>query len=164
MELTKYSDPILNKKLDMIEEPNIDELKALADKLYAFIEENGGAGVAANQVGYDLRMFVVKWADYQQTFINPVITWESEEKLVLEEGCLTFKDVFIGVKRPAASRVSYIDYDGNQQEDQLFTGITNRIILHEYDHMEGRFFFSHLSKIQRDRFNKKMMKKYGKIA
>lgn len=164
MELVNYKHPLLNKKLDPIENPNMDELRDIADQLYTFVDEKGGAGVSANQVGIDKRMFVVKWKEYKQTFINPQLTWQSDKNLVLEEGCLTFKDVFIGVKRPDSCRVTYTDYDGNLQEEQLFVGITNRIILHEYDHMEGKFFFSNLSKLQRQRFDKKMLKKYGKVA
>ena len=164
MELVNYKHPLLNKKLDPIENPNMDELRDTADQLYAFVDEKGGAGVSANQVGIDKRMFVVKWKEHQQTFINPQLTWESDRKIVLEEGCLTFPGVFIGVKRPDACRLTYIDYDGTLQEEKLFMGVTNRIILHEYDHMEGKFYYDHLSKLQRDRCKRKMRKKLGLVA
>jgi peptide deformylase len=77
---------------------------------------------------------------------------------LLEEGCLTYPDLFMNVKRPDAIRMTFIDYEGTKQEEQLFMGVTNRIIQHEYDHMEGKFFWSHLSKVQLDRWNKKLKK------
>ena len=161
MNLVDHKHPLLNKRLPEIENPNMDELRDLADQMYEFVDTKGGAGLSANQVGIDKRMFVVKWKEYKQTFINPVITWESDRKIVLEEGCLTFPGVFIGVKRPDGCRVTYIDYDGNKQEDQLFMGITNRIIYHEFDHMEGKFYYDHLSRMQMDRWKRKMTKKLG---
>ena len=144
MNILKNNHPLLNKVLAPIENPDIDK--------------NGGAGLAANQVGIDKRMFVVKYEDYKQAFINPQITWYSDRKLLLEEGCLTYPDLFMNVKRPDAIRMTFIDYEGNKQEEQLFMGVTNRIIQHEYDHMEGKFFWSHLSKVQLDRWNKKLKK------
>jgi len=164
MKLVDSNHPLLNKRVDDIKEPDMTELKALADEMYAFVEKGGGAGLSATQVGIEKRMFVVKWKEHQQTFINPQLTWESDRKIVLEEGCLTFPGVFIGVKRPDACRLTYIDYDGTLQEEKLFMGVTNRIILHEYDHMEGKFYYDHLSKLQRDRWKRKMRKKLGLVA
>ena len=161
MKLVNHTDPLLNSKLPLIPEWTILDLQEIADQLYETCEKMGGAGLSANQVGIDKRMFVVKWQGWQQTFINPEITWTSDKNIVLEEGCLTFPGVFIGVKRPDACRLSYIDYDGKPQEEQLFTGITNRIILHEYDHMEGKFYYDHLSKLQKRRWSVKMQKKLG---
>ena len=158
MNILKNNHPLLNKVLGPIENPDINELQKTADDLFAFIDKNGGAGLAANQVGLDKRMFVVKYEDYKQAFINPQITLYSDRKLLLEEGCLTYPDLFMNVKRPDAIRMTFIDYEGNKQEEQLFMGVTNRIIQHEYDHMEGKFFWSHLSKVQLDRWNKKLKK------
>ena len=164
MKLIDYKNPLLNNRLSDIENTDIDELHKLANEMYAFVDQQGGAGLSANQVGIDKRMFVVKYHEYQQTFINPHITWESDRKLMLEEGCLTFPSVFMNVKRPDAIRLTYIDYDGKKQEEQLFMGVTNRIIQHEYDHMEGMFFYNHLSKLQSERWKKKLRKKMGIAA
>ena len=161
MNLVESTHPLLNSPLNDIENIDISELQKLADEMYGFVETKGGAGLSANQVGIDKRMFVVKYQDYQQTFINPRIMWESDRKLMLEEGCLTFPGLFMNVKRPDAIRMTYIDYDGKKQEEQIFMGITNRIIQHEYDHMEGKFFYDNLSNLQRDRWTKKLKKKLG---
>jgi peptide deformylase len=158
MNILPNEHPMLNSPLIDIQSIDMDELRDIADKLYSFVDKQGGAGLAANQVGIDKRMFVVKYQDYQQTFINPKVTWESDNYLLLEEGCLTYPGLFMNVKRPDAIRMSFIDYEGKKQEEQLFMGVTNRIIQHEYDHMEGKFFWSHLSKIQLDRWNKKLKK------
>jgi peptide deformylase len=159
MQLVDHKHPLLNKKLDEIEDVNIEDLRSIIDSMYSFVDQQGGAGLSANQVGIDKRIFIVKWGEYKQTFINPIITWTSEKNILLEEGCLTFPGVFIGVKRPDAIRMTYIDDNGEKQEEQLFTGITNRIILHEYDHMEGMFYYDHLSKLQKDRLKAKVSKK-----
>ena len=163
MNLSDYNNPLLNSPLEFIENPenDIEGLIELSKRMYDLVKQFGGAGLSANQIGINKRMFVVKYGEYEQTFINPEITWFSDEKIVLEEGCLTFPGVFIGVKRPDACRITFIDGDGNKHEDMLFTGITNRIIQHEYDHMEGKFYYDHISKIQFDRLKKKIKKKLG---
>jgi peptide deformylase len=163
MNLADYNNPLLTTPLEFIEEPekDIEGLKELSKQMYQLVAQFGGAGLSANQIGINKRMFVVKYGDYEQTFINPKITWFSDQKIVLEEGCLTFPGVFIGVKRPDACRVTFMDSDGNHHEEMLFTGISNRIIQHEYDHMEGKFYYDHISKMQMNRLKKKMKKKLG---
>lgn len=158
MKIVNNKNPLLNKPLAFMENLDLLELQDIADQLFSFIDKNGGAGLAASQVGIDKRMFVVKYNDYQQTFINPKIVWESERNLSLEEGCLTYPDLFMEVKRPDATRLNFIDYNGDKIEEKLFMGITNRVIQHEYDHMEGKFFWDHLSKVQLDRWKKKIKK------
>lgn len=161
MNLADYNNPLLTSPLGFIENPekDLEGLSELAKSMYQLVTQFGGAGLSANQIGVNKRMFVVKYKDYEQAFINPKITWFSDKPLVLEEGCLTFPGVFIGVKRPDACRISYIDIEGNYHEEMLFTGISNRIIQHEYDHMEGKFYYDHISKLQMDRLKKKMKKK-----
>ena len=161
MNLAEHNNPLLTSPLEFIEDlnENFEGLQELAKQMYALTEQFGGAGLSANQIGINKRMFVLKYREYEQTFINPKITWFSDKNIVLEEGCLTFPGVFIGVKRPDACRISYTDFDGNKQEEKLFTGISNRIIQHEYDHMEGRFYYDHISKLQMNRLKKKMKKK-----
>jgi peptide deformylase len=161
MNLADYNNPLLTSPLEFIENPkeNLEGLREMSKQMYALVKQFGGAGLSANQIGINKRMFVVKYGDYEQTFINPKITWFSDQNIVLEEGCLTFPGVFIGVKRPDACRVTFIDADGNEHEEMLFTGISNRIIQHEYDHMEGKFYYDHISKMQMNRLKKKMKKK-----
>lgn len=163
MNLSDYNNPLLTSPLEFIEEPekDLEGLRELSKQMYKLVDQFGGAGLSANQIGVNKRMFVVKYKEYEQAFINPKITWFSDHNIVLEEGCLTFPGVFIGVKRPDACRISFIDADGNQHEEMLFTGISNRIIQHEYDHMEGRFYYDHLSKLQMNRLKVKMKKKLG---
>ena len=161
MKLVPPTDPILRKTMSVMENYNIDDLKKTIDEMYEFVAANGGAGVSANQLGIDVRIFVVAYGDYKHAFINPQITWTSNEDIMLEEGCLSYPGVFANVKRPAACNVSYTDYEGNSHTDVRFTGITNRIVLHEYDHMEGKLFYDHLSRLQKDRFATRVRKKLG---
>lgn len=164
MKLIDPSSPILNRPLEDSTWINITEMQGLADQMYAFVSSSGGAGLSANQVGIDERVFVINYKDYKQTFINPKITWLSDELRMLEEGCLSYPGVFINVKRPTGCRMTYTDYNGELQQDALFTGLSARIILHEYDHMEGKFFYDHLSNVQKQRFWKKVEKNRKKVA
>lgn len=161
MNLVAANDPILRKKMDVVENYDVAEMQKLIDDMYAFVEANGGAGVSASQLGIEKRVFVVAYGDYKHAFINPEITWESNESIMLEEGCLSYPGVFANVKRPVATNVTYTDYDNVTHKDARFTGITNRIILHEYDHMEGKLFYDHLSRLQMDRFASRVKKKLG---
>src|SRR5258705_4492724 len=88
----------------------------LVDSMYA---ENG-LGIAALQLGDTRRMFIVepKLAGREPTdpplaFINPQVTWTSDEQQDSEEGCLSFPDIYIKVKRPMRARVRAQDLDGN---------------------------------------------------
>lgn len=161
MNLAEYNNPLLTSPLEFIEtsSKDLEGLKELSKQMYQLVAQFGGAGLSANQIGINKRMFVVKYREYEQTFINPKITWFSDKNIVLEEGCLTFPGVFIGVKRPDACRVTFMDANGDEHEEMLFTGISNRIIQHEYDHMEGKFYYDHISKLQMGRLKKKMKKK-----
>lgn len=164
MQLIDGDSEILRNPLPYIEELDMEELTDLADYMYALVEMKGGAGLSANQIGLDRRMFVINYKDYKQTFINPKIEWLSDEFIMLEEGCLTYPGIFMNVKRPTGCRLSYTDYEGKYHERSLFTGLSNRIILHEYDHMEGQFFYDHLSNVQKQRFWKKVKKSEKKVA
>ena len=94
-----------------------------------------------------------------QAFINPEITWSSEEMKVHEEGCLSIPEYYEEVERPAKVRVKYLDLDGKLHEVEA-DGILATCLQHEIDHLNGVLFIDHLSKLKRDR----VIKKYTKIA
>ncbi len=90
-------------------------------------------------------------------FINPEITWSSEERSVYEEGCLSIPEYYEEVERPASVRVAYTDLDGKRQEIEA-DGLLATCIQHEIDHLNGVLFIDHLSRLKRERVTKRFAK------
>jgi len=121
-----------------------------------------GIGLAAIQVGVPARMVVMDLSKREaesepKVFINPEITWSSEETSKYEEGCLSIPEVHEDVERPARVKVKYLDLDGNLHEEDA-DGLFATCIQHEVDHLNGVLFIDHISKLKRDRTIKKFTK------
>ena len=96
-------------------------------------------GLSANQIGIKERAFVmISDMETQETItcFNPKLLKESKKLVKLEEGCLSYPDVFLDVDRPESIVVKYEDEDKEVHKVKL-EGLIARIFLHEYDHMEG---------------------------
>jgi peptide deformylase len=135
----------------------------LVDSMYA---ENG-LGIAALQLGDPRRMFIVepKLAGRPETeapvaFLNPEITWVSDEQQDSEEGCLSFPDVYIKVKRPLRCKVRAMGLDGKVFEVEG-EALLARCILHENDHLTGKLLVDYVGPLKRTMIKKKMMKIKG---
>ena len=89
--------------------------------------------------------------------VNPEIVWASEEKNLHEEGCLSIPDYYEEVERPSRVRVRFLDYHGKQQELEA-DGLLATCIQHEIDHLNGVLFIDYLSRLKRERVNKKFAK------
>ena len=89
--------------------------------------------------------------------INPEIVWESEQRSVYEEGCLSIPQQYADVIRPASVRVEYLDVDGAKQEG-LFEGLAGHCVQHEIDHLNGVLFIDHISNLKRNMILKRMKK------
>jgi len=138
------------------------EIKTLVADMFDTMYEAPGIGLAAIQVGVPLRivtMDVSKKEDEKEprVFINPEITWSSEESNVYEEGCLSIPDVHEDVERPARVKVRWLDLDGKPHEEEA-SGLFATCIQHEIDHLNGVLFIDHISKLKRDRIVKKFVK------
>ena len=94
-----------------------------------------------------------------QVFINPEITWTSDETAKYEEGCLSIPEYYEEVERPAEVKVKYLDLDGKAHEITA-KGLLATCLQHEIDHINGVLFIDHLSKLKRDR----VIKKFAKAA
>jgi peptide deformylase len=92
-----------------------------------------------------------------EVFINPEITWASEEKSTYEEGCLSIPEYYEEVERPAAVKAKYLDLEGKVREIEA-TGLLATCLQHEIDHLNGILFIDHISKLKRDRVTKKFAK------
>jgi peptide deformylase len=126
-----------------------------------------GIGLAAVQIGVPKRVIVMDLARAEEPkaprhFVNPEITWRSEETLPYEEGCLSVPDIFDEVERPAKVRLRYLDYHGRTVEEEA-EGMFAVCIQHEMDHLEGVLFIDHLSRLKREQAVKKV-KKQAKAA
>lgn len=135
--LVKYNDPILKQELEKFDfaNPPTDPIQ-LAHDLAETMISNNGLGLAANQIGLPYRVFAVTGEKIVVAF-NPILVDLSQEKVYLEEGCLSFPDLFVKVKRPRKIKVRYTEPNGNVVT-ATFDGLTSRIWQHEYSHLEGR--------------------------
>jgi peptide deformylase len=154
-----------DKRLRLVSEPvkAIDAgVRALIDDMFETMYEAPGIGLAAIQVGVPKRVITMDLAKKEeprapQVFINPRLVWQSEEKAVYEEGCLSIPEFYEEVERPAKVRVKYLDLDGAEQEVEAGELLAT-CLQHEIDHLNGILFIDHISKLKRDRVLKKFTK------
>ena len=123
------------------------------------MKENFGIGLAANQVGITKRFFAIG-SDTFDTFKKPVIIWNprliktSEEKVIDEEGCLSFKGIWLKVERPKTCEVEYETTKGTKETARL-DGMESKCFQHECDHLDGITFNKRVSKLRWQMANKK---------
>jgi peptide deformylase len=139
-----------------------DDIRTLVADMFETMYDAPGIGLAAIQVGVPSRVVVMDLSKRNteaepKVFINPQITWSSEEKSPYEEGCLSIPEIHEDVERPARVKVKYLDLDGNPHEDDA-EGLFATCIQHEVDHLNGVLFIDHISKLKRDRIIKKFIK------
>lgn len=150
-----YGDPVLRKECEEIEEFG-DELNKLVEDMYETMDASDGVGLAAPQIGKNLRLFVIDstlFAEegeqgFRKAFINPVIVEETGTEWAYEEGCLSIPDIREDVDRRPTVKLEYQEADGTVKTE-VFEGMTARVIQHEYDHIEGVLFIDHISAFKR---------------
>jgi peptide deformylase len=146
-----YGDQVLREVSHPVEEIN-QEVKDLVSQMVDTLRRAKGLGLAASQVGAPLRLFILDLSavDINETlrvFINPEII-ETDGECDMEEGCLSFPDMYLRITRPERVKVRATDLDGNRFE-MTADGVTARAIQHEYDHTQGTLFIDHLSPLAR---------------
>jgi peptide deformylase len=154
-----------DKRLRLVSEPvkKIDrEVKELVDDMFETMYEAPGIGLAAIQIGVRKRIVTMDLAKKDdppqpQVFINPEISWRSDEMATYEEGCLSIPDFYEEVQRNAAVRVKYLDLEGKEQEVEA-TGLFATCTQHEIDHLNGVLFIDHISRLKRQLVTKKFAK------
>lgn len=152
-----YGHPTLRKVSEDIptDFPNLE--KFLNDLFYT-MDEADGVGLAAPQVGKNIRIFVVDGnafseidpdcKGFRKAFINAHILERSGEEISRNEGCLSVPGIHEDVKRKNKIRIAYQDEQGLPHEEE-YEGIKAWIIQHEYDHLEGILFTDHLSALKK---------------
>ena len=143
------------------------EIRKLADDMLDTMYDAPGIGLAAIQIGEPVRLVTIdvsKKAEEGEeqkreplVFINPEVTWRSEELSSYEEGCLSIPEYYEEVERPAQVKVAYRDLDGKAQEIEA-DGLLATCLQHEIDHLNGVLFIDYLSRLKRDRVNKRFAK------
>lgn len=148
--LVSETNPILKMKTELFDfkEPPINPVILYRNMANTMLEKNG-IGLAAPQVGLLYRMFVMRTHPDVLGIFNPILVDSSEEEIILEEGCLSFDNLLIEIKRPRRIRVRFTNPDG-QTETRVFDGITARCFLHELDHLNGITMVNKVSKIKAD--------------
>ncbi len=139
-----------------------DGVRALMDDMLETMYDAPGVGLAAIQVNVPKRVIVMDLAREGEApqprfFINPEITWYSEELSVFSEGCLSFPEFFDDVERASSVKLRYLDYHGKPREE-LAQDLFAVCIQHEIDHLEGVLFVDHLSRLKRDAILRKLQK------
>ena len=158
-------DPILRKKCRPVENIN-DKLIKLSEDMIETMNESGGLGLAANQVGLSSDLFVINISIQKEernpiVIINPTIT-VSEDKETGEEGCLSIPDIFTEVKR--AQRVEVKGYNLKGEETRYEAeGFLARAFQHEMDHLNGILLWDNLGKVKRDILKRKFRKKLKEL-
>ena len=137
--LTRGKDhPILRAKSKNISTADIasEEIQTLIADMKKTMHHERGVGLAAPQIGENLRLFTVATKDGDKAFLNPKILWRSIGKEDGEEGCLSLPGWWGAVKRSKNVRMSYYDEKGKKHTIKA-KGFFARVLQHEYDHIEG---------------------------
>lgn len=155
LELVDEGASILKEKMELFDfaKPPIDPFK-LAYDLVANLKHYKGLGIAANQLGLPYRAFAMETSPNLVCF-NPKIVDDTSEQVILEEGCLSYPNLFVRIKRTRSVRVRFTMPNG-QTTTQIFSDLTARVFQHELDHLEGIIFYSRAGLIaRREAFNKR---------
>ena len=140
IELGKHPDVFLRSVSNIVPFPLDDKTSRLIKFMSKAMYQNNGIGLAAIQVGYQLRMFVMDCTRAQKTpevFINPEIVEKSSETLCDVEGCLSVPGKRGEVRRHLRIILKYQDQDGKEQR-KTFYNLEARCIQHEMDHLDGK--------------------------
>lgn len=170
--IVAYGHPVLRKMCEDIT-PDYPNLQELIDSMWETMYHSNGVGIAAPQINKAIRLFVIDTIqivegfddedkrDYpnekpvKQVFINAHKVDEHGEPWAYNEGCLSIPKVREDIKRAETVRLKYMDENFNEKEEE-FSGITARVILHEYDHIDGKLFIDYLPPLKKRLIKKKL--------
>ncbi len=142
---------------------NYPNLKNLISDMWETLYADDGAGLAAPQIGKSIRLFIVDSVQIyknsnsrgrerfigdegiKEVFINPEITETNGNMWIQAEGCLSFPTLSLDIGRKISCTIKYLN-ENFEEKERIFIGTTARVILHEYDHIEGILFTDYINK------------------
>ncbi|MCU0336094.1 MAG: peptide deformylase [Chitinophagaceae bacterium] len=171
--IVAYGSPILREVAKNIT-PDYPNLSQLIADMWETMYASNGVGLAAPQINRSVRLFTVdsqqiidnldeeEKAEYEgdegikATFINAKIVQYDGDEWPYNEGCLSIPKVREDVLRPETITIEYVNEHFEPQR-QTFSGVTARVIQHEYDHLEGKLFIDYLSPLKRKLLKSKLL-------
>ena len=153
----------ISKKVEIID----DSIASTLDQMLECMYQNNGIGLAAPQVGILKRLVVIDCSDNKDIkkplkLINPEIIKLSKNISEFEEGCLSLPSQYAKVTRPSEITLKYKNIQGLNCESE-FIGLEATCIQHEIDHLDGKLFVDHISKLKKNIILKKLKKFKKKI-
>ena len=152
-----YGNAVLRKESKEIT-ADYPELRTLVDNMYETMYHADGVGLAAPQIGLDIRLLVIDLAPFKAedpelgsfkvTMVNPQMLEMSEETVMGEEGCLSLPGIHESVSRARRIKITYQDLDFNEHTE-VFEDYKARVVQHEYDHLEGKVFTDRINPLRR---------------
>lgn len=159
-----YGQPVLRKEAHEINN-DYPNLKGLIENMYETMYHADGIGLAAPQIGLDIRLFVIdleplaeddpKYSGFKKVFINAKILEYKGDIVKMNEGCLSLPGLSESVEREAVIRIQYLD-ENFVAHDEVYDDFFSRCIQHEYDHIEGKLFIDKISPIRKQLIKAKL--------
>ena len=162
-----HPDPRLRRKARAVMPEDASAVRALAPRMLATMYAAPGIGLAAPQVGSDLRLVVLdigpKEKPEPMVLVNPEILAASAETALREEGCLSLPGIYAEVERPARVKVRWLDLEGARREIEA-EGLLGVCLQHEIDHLDGVLFVDRISTLKRNMLLRRLAKEQRENA
>ena len=154
LEIVHYGNPILRKKCEPVKDTLT--IESIIDDMFDSMYEAEGIGLAANQVGLDMNLFIIDVthtdeAEDTHIFINGAIIATDGDDKVFQEGCLSMPGIALDVIRPEKVTLKYQGIDGEWHENE-FDGLLGRAIQHEMDHLNGTFIIDRVGEVEKIKY------------
>lgn len=160
-----YGQPVLRKEAQDIT-ADYPELKQFVENMWETLADSEGIGLAAPQVGRDIRVVVIdldvisddfpEYKDFRKVFYNAhIVEYDDSETDSSEEGCLSLPAIHEKVVRPKRIHVKYMD-ENFQEHDEWVEGYLARVMQHEFDHLEGTMFIDRISPLRKQLIKSKL--------
>ncbi len=160
-----YGQPVLRKEAQDIPK-DYPGLKELIADMFETMDESDGIGLAAPQIGKDIRVAVIdlnalsddmpEYKGFRKAYINAhILEYDDTETDTQEEGCLSLPAIHEKVTRPTRIRVSYLDEE-LQEHDEWIDGYLARVMQHEFDHLDGKVFVDRISALRKQLIKNKL--------
>ena len=171
LKLAKYGNSILRKKTNQVLDIS-DKYQSLIDDMFETMYHEKGVGLAANQININLNILVLDISNILNTLNEENIIYEDKDigqkiffnaKIIdtknfciMEEGCLSIPEIRAKIKRPETITIEFQDLKGIKYKEK-FSGFVSRVLQHEIDHLNGKYFTDYLSPSKKSLIQKRLM-------